>query len=228
MSYWRDKWYWYRHKAELQVWHRVVGGYVGVFLVWGLYRSLSPLPLWVEEVVLKGLVLGGMVWWMGVVKEGMRWRDLGVTSEKLFASVYLGLGLGLVLGLVGQLGNWLRHGGLMLIDHGVSSEMVGGFLLLALVTAFWEGLFFYGYMLTQVRRVLAEVPAVVVVGGAYTLLHVPALVIVAQLAWSEVIKALILLLVLGMANAILMLRMRNLAAPMLAQAVWGVTVFLFR
>lgn len=228
MSSVQDMWLWWRHRGQLRAWHEMLWVYIAVWLVWGGYRLFSPLPVVVEEILVKGLVFGGVVYVVGIRQHGLSWRDLGLRVDNLFRSVYLGLGLGMVLAIVGQLANVLRHGGMMLSDQILTSDMVGGFLLLALVTAFWEGLFFYGFLLSRLILVTSEITAVSVIGLMYTLLHVPVLLMTDGLGGTEALKALLLLLTLGISNSILMLRMRNLAAPMLSQVVWGVTLFLFR
>lgn len=228
MSSVQEKWFWWRHRGQLRAWHELLSVYIAVWLIWGGYRLFSPLPVVMEEILLKGLVFGGVVYVAGVRRHGLSLRDLGLRVDNLFQSVYLGLGLGMVLAIVGQMANVLRHGGMMLNDQGLTSDMVGGFLLLALVTAFWEGLFFYGFLLQRLVLVTSEITAVSIIGLMYTLLHVPVLLMTDGLGGGEVLKALLLLLTLGISNSILMLRMRNLAAPILSQVVWGVTLFLFR
>jgi Fe2+ transport system protein B len=59
----KDRVYWVKEHEHLAVWHRVIGLYVLVFVVWGLYRLLFRFPVWFEEIVLKGVG----VWFAGVV-----------------------------------------------------------------------------------------------------------------------------------------------------------------
>jgi len=140
----------------------------------------------------------------------------------------LGLGLGVILGFVGQLGNVIRHGTLIFEGYGITSEALGGFIVLSLVTAFWEELVFMGYILKRLEKVLVrEGIRVAVVGGMFAILHFPALA-TSGTSILQLVISLILLTLLGMGNAILMLRQKNLIAPIMAHALWGVTVFLFR
>jgi membrane protease YdiL (CAAX protease family) len=68
---------------------------------------------------------------------------------------------------------------------------------------------------------------ILIVGGMFSFLHVPALV-VQQLGRGQMILSLLLLLSLGMGNAILMLRTKQLMAPVMAHVLWGATIYLFR
>lgn len=223
----RDQWFWWKEKKQMLVWREVLWVFSFLFLVWGTYRLFFRLPLWVEEVVLKAIVFGGPVWWVAR-KKGIGLKELGITSENFFTSVYLGLGLGVILGFVGQLGNLIRHGTVFFEDFGLTSEMMGGFIILSLVTACWEELVFSGYMVARLKQVVkTEQMLVAMVGCLFALLHVPAL-IVQGMSILQVGLSLWLLLVLGMGNAILRLRQKNLVAPIMAHALWGVAVFLFR
>jgi len=87
---------------------------------------------------------------------------------------------------------------------------------------------FSGWVLTKLSSVIKrEQLLVVVVGIMFSVLHIPAL-LVQQLSIFQVLLSVVLLVGLGVANSILMLRTRNLIAPVMAHALWGVTVFLFR
>ena len=131
----KDKFYLTVNKKSLLVWREMVWFYTLLFLVWGAYRLFFRMPVWIEEAVFKAIVFGVPVFLMARKK---KWtlESLGITSNNFFQSVYLGLGLGVILGFVGQLGNVIRHGTLVFSDFGMSSEQIGGFLVLSLVTAF--------------------------------------------------------------------------------------------
>jgi membrane protease YdiL (CAAX protease family) len=219
---------WRKHK-QIVTWHRVIGLYAFVFIVWGMYRAvLFRMPVWIEEVVLKGLVFGLPVFWLAIRREGHALKDLGVTSKRIFESVYIGISLGVLLGVVGQVGNIVRHGSLTLASYQLHSEDVGIYIILALITAFWEGLLFFGYILLKLSRITHELRAAGITAVLYSFIHLPALLLIQNLGIGQVLLSAVLLGLLGFGSAILMLRYQNLAAPIMVQALWGVTVFLFR
>lgn len=224
----RDRVYWIKEHEHLAVWHRVLGLFMFVLIIWGMYRFLFRLPVWFEELVLKGLVFGLPVLWVVFRWEGWRWQDLGIRLKGLLPSVVFGLGLGMSLGIVGNLGYFWRMGE-MITGWSITAPQLGTFLVLALVTAFWEGLFFAGYVLKKLQVVLVdEWLRAWVVAGMFTLVHVPALLFVHSFQMSQVLVYGLLIMSVGLANMILMLRTGNLAAPILAQTLWGTTVFLFQ
>jgi len=224
-----DRWYFIRAKKKLAIWHRSLGLYAFVFILWGLYRLLFRFPVWIEETFFKAIVFGLPVFVVLYKTKKKPWSFLGMTTKNLFEAVYLGLGLGLLLGFVGQLGNFIRHqGSLVYSDFGLTASNIGAFLILALITAFWEELLFMGYILNHLVITLkSEWQTALITSGLFSMVHLPALV-VSQLPTAQIILQLILLITLGIGNSILMLRTKNLAAPILAHALWGTTIFIFR
>jgi hypothetical protein len=213
---------------RLSGWRELILVYVVILYIWGLYRLLFRLPVWVEEILLKGLVFGGPVYY---VYKRYQWRliDMGVTGINLAPSVYLGVFLGIMMGLVGNVGNIIRHGALLLSDQGVTTAGLGGFIILSLLTAFWEQLLFCGVFLRLAMELIVdEWNSAWLISGLFVLLHVPQLLFVQKLPWEQFMISSILLFLLQMGAVILMFRGRNLLAPVMAQALWGITVYLFR
>jgi hypothetical protein len=203
--------------------------YLVIFIVWGLYRYLFRLPTVFEELVLKGLVFGGSIAWVAYKN---RWNasDLGIRVQELSSSVRWGLLTGVAVGLVGQIGNIVRHKGMLTMNYGLEGEALGTFLLLSIVTAFWEQLVFSGYMLMRLKPLISdEWMRSWVVAFLFVLIHIPALLITSGIhGGGLLILSLILLLLMQLGANLLFYRFNNLAAPILAQALWGVTIYLFR
>ena len=223
----KDRLFLIKEKKHLVVWREMAWFYVLLIMLWGIYRLFFRFPILIEEVFFKALVFGLPVWWLA---RRNKWslKSIGISGDGFFQSVYLGLGLGVILGFLGQLGNVIRHGTLVFEDFGLTSEMMGGFIILSLVTAFWEELVFMGYFLKRMSGVIAnEQHRVIIIGLLFSFLHVPALWI-QGMPMLQIVISLLLLTLLGMGNAILMLRQKNLIAPIMSHALWGVAVFLFR
>jgi hypothetical protein len=203
--------------------------YVAILVIWGMYRLLFRLPVVVEETLFKGIVFGAPVWWAVYKAKLLPAEAVGLTNRRLLAGVYLGLFLGMGLGLVAQVSNIMRHGGLLLSNYGVTSESVGGFLLLNMMTAFWEQLLFAGLVLPVLLTAFKdEWRALWITAVLFALLHIPAMVFIQQASFLGVVLGSMLMWLLMMGAGILKLRYGSLAAPVLAQALWGMSVFLFR
>src|SRR6185369_15487443 len=82
-----------------------------ILVVWGFYRFLFKLPDELEEVILKPLVWLIPIYFL-VSREKLGISSLGVTTKKLFPSLYLALALGMVFAVEGLVINVVKYGGL--------------------------------------------------------------------------------------------------------------------
>lgn len=222
----REKIFLMKHKKEITDLHRVMWVYTGIFLVWGLYRLVLRLPVWFEETVLKMMVFGWPVFWVVLHREKKRLEDLGMTTKGLLIAIYLGVFLGGGMGVLGRLAMFIRTGGIRFNPDATSAEF-GNLLLLGLATAFWEELVFMGYMLPRVVKDLKnEWAGVIMVAVMFALLHVPIL-LVEKTDPGQILVRFFLLMSLAVANGILYLRFKNLAAPVFAHVLWGSVIYLF-
>jgi len=222
-----DKWFLVREGSKLEKAHQVIGAYVLVFMVWGMYRLLFRMPLWVEEVILKGLVMGGVVGYMVWKKERNGWKSLGINTKNFVPAVGFGLAVGVLLLFFGELVNYIQYGELAVNPEALTSGGIGQLLILGLVTAFWEELLMMGYVLTRLKEVWEnEWTRVIVVALMFTLLHLPVMV-VDGLPVVQIMVRSLLVFGVGFGNGVMMLRTENLATPILTHALWGVSVFLF-
>lgn len=200
----------------------VAGLYTVILVVWGFYRLLFRLPVWIEELVIKPMVFVAPVIYRLYQEKSQswseRWASLGVTRVNLG----MGLGLGLALGAF-----YLLVGG-----AGASKEMqlgsVGLTMVLAVATAISEQLVFMGYILLRLARVWRqEWGAVVVTAVLLAVIHVPILVFDYRLPGREILGQFLLVLALGLGNGAIMLRVKNLITPVLAHSLWGWAMVIF-
>jgi len=223
-----NQWFLIKEKKHLQVWHRVIGLYVLALILWGFFRLLSPLPIWIEEVFVKALVLGLPVFYVTLKKEKSDLSSLGIGTKNFFESVYLGLSLGAFFWFFGQISNFIRNkGALTFKEIQPTSSDFGGFLLLALITAWWEELLFMGFILNRLTKVVSEEwKAVMVTSMMFCLMYIPNMIVKGVSIWQMLLQV-ILLFSLGLGNSILMLRTKNLIAPILSHALWGAMIYVF-
>jgi len=202
--------------------------YGGVFIVWTCIRLFTHASVLLEETLIKGAVFSVPLLLFPVFNKGKA-MPLGISGDNFFNSVYAGIILGLVLGLAGQAGNLVRHHSIIFSANSLTSANIGAFLILSLVTAFWEQLLFAGYFLPFTARIFSsELLQVSITGSLFSLIHLPALMLVKNSSFAQIYLSLILLFTLGVSCAILRLRQKNLIAPIMAHALWGVTIFMFR
>jgi hypothetical protein len=202
--------------------------YIFVLIIWSFYRFLNlGLPIWLEELFIKGIIFSSPLI-LFPLRQKSALKTMGIARTNFFQSVYLGIAIGMVLGLAGQAGNLLRHGEFSFQTYGITSATIGSFLMLSLITAFWEQLLFTGYFLARISKtVTSEINQTLLVGLSFSLIHLPALIL-NHSASAQIVLNLLLLFSLGISCVILRLRMKNLIAPIMIHALWGVTIFLFR
>lgn len=202
--------------------------FVLTLILWSFYRYMNPsLPVWIEETLVKGLIFSIPILLLPPSPKPIL-KTLGINRQNFLKSVYLGITIGMILGLAGQVGNLLRHGQFTFTTYGITSATIGSFLILSLITAFWEQLLFTGYFFHQLQTFISsEITQVILVGVGFSLIHLPALLL-NHLFLSQIVFNLLLLFSLGVSCAIFRLRLKNLIAPIMVHALWGVTIFLFR
>ena len=201
--------------------------YGWVLVVWGIYRFLFLLPVWVEELLIKPVVFLGPVAWV-LRREKKWWQTIGWGGD-VFKAAYQGIFLGLMYGLLGLWVNYVKYGRLQLSSYGMGGGEFLVFLGLALATAVSEEVLFRGYLLKRLAEGLGdEEKAVVVSGALFSLIHLPIAVFVWEYGLWEVLVQLFLTLVVGWGNGFLMLKAGNVVASIFSHAFWGVSAFLFR
>jgi len=203
--------------------------YSGLLIVWAAYRYFFHLSIWIEEIVIKGLIFSLPLFLFPLPGKNML-ETIGISRKNFFSSVYMGVLIGMLLGFAGEIGNFLRHNALLFSAFGLdTSGKLGAFLILSLITGFWEQLLFSGYFLEQVQLIVKdEVNAAVITSLLFSFIHMPAYIFVQHMSWSQTILSLCLLFTLGIGCSIIKFRQKNLIAPIMTHALWGVTVFLFR
>ena len=102
-------------------------------------------------------------------------------------------------------------------------------MVLALATALTEQVLFMGYLLPRFQREWKnEWLSTTVVATLFAVLHLPVLVFYYRLGAAAVFGQFLLSFILAFGNSVLMLRLKNIAAPILSHALWGMAVLLFR
>lgn len=207
---------------------KVISIYIGMYIIWAMYRAFFHTSLWIEEIVIKGAIfmLPLIVLPLGK-KEPL--RALGITTTNFFKSASIGIGVGVALGLAGASLNLIRYQTLLPASiSGIITGQIGAYIILAIITAFWEQLAFSGYFLTQlITTTNNEITAVSLTGILFSLIHLPAYLFLHHQSLPALIINLVLLVMLGAGCAILQLRTKNLIAPIMAHVMWGVMLFLF-
>lgn len=208
--------------------HRAMKAYTIIFVLWGLYRLIFRLPEEIEETFLKPLVFVGAILFVERPKKAVKFFLEVWGHGKWLPSMFLGLTFGLIYVAFYGISSVLTFGKLE-FGSDVVGSMWGSFLGISLVTAIWEEWVFPGYMLRTFNAAFHGAwTARVTTAFLFASVHVPILLFWYKFTPGVMLFQFGLLFLLGIGNTILMGLTKNLLAPVLSHALWGVAIFLFR
>ncbi len=199
-----------------------------ILLVWSLYRYFFKFPEWADEFIFKPLVFVVPVLWYVFRVEKRNLASLGITSKRLFTSLYIGFGFGLVFALEGLAANAIKYGGFK-VSPIAAFQQYGFFLILvSLATAFSEELLNRGFLFKRIYEKTKNLPFASFVSTIlFVLLHVPILVTALKFQGATLILFFATDFVLGLANSLLYYNTGSLIAPILVHVFWNMTVALY-
>ena len=195
-----------------------------VFLIWVCYRAFVQLPEWVDEIFAKAVVFGipTILYARNHVRSGS--HQIGLEKIRFWPGLYIGLMVGGLYGFVGVLRSILHADEIMPVML-FSSSIFWRTFFLAIMTAWWESLFFFGYVLNAlIDKVKYEIPAVAIATGVFLLFHLPLRLIIGG---PGLLSALFLLTLFAIGQSILYLRTRSLYSIAISHAIWGMVLLLY-
>jgi membrane protease YdiL (CAAX protease family) len=164
---------------------------------------------------------------------GKIWGDRDNKSDKgnrgdIFKSLYLSIGLGMVLGAEGLFFNYLKYGEFNFAPVlPVGNWGLLGFLGLSGATAISEEVLGRGFLYGQLRHYLPETGAIVLSSLLFVLLHVPIVLFVLKLSGLTLGIYLFSVFILSIANCLLLRFTGSLLSPILVHAFWNMTIGLY-
>lgn len=195
-----------------------------VFLLWMLYRTLFSFPVWFDESIGKAVFFGLPVW-LYLSISGSRSIVATYAPAKLYPGLMLGLAIGGSFGFLGSITSLVLKGGQVQTALLFASPLFWGEFTLSLLTAFWETLFFFSFVMVVIqeryrRWELWQQLAVVV--SIFTLFHIPNAILRLSGLGSIVTIALLALFALG--QALVFHRWRNFYTLVISHSLWGMVL----
>lgn len=193
-------------------------------LLWFFYRSLFAFPVWFDEIVGKALFFGLPVW-LYILATGTSKITATLAAIKVKRGLSLGLAVGGLFGFAASLLAIVQRGG------GVQPVMLfaaDGFwweFLLALLTGFWETLFFFSFVMVVTQDTWRKWPLlqqVLLVAAVFMVFHLPNTIL--RFNGVAVAYQAILLFLFALGQGLLFAREKNAYALMLSHAIWGMVL----
>ncbi len=196
------------------------------FLLWLGYRSLYHFPVWFDETIGKAVFFGLPVWFYLVVSR-RRSLLLPIDLRRFEVGLFLGLAIGGIYGFSTAIASLVAKGGLVQAAPIFASSFFWYEFGLALMTGFWESLFFFVFLAGVISQKYAKSSWYLQIGlsvGLFLLFHLPSVIMREQLSTGIAQGLLLTLFALG--QTLLFYRWRNLYALTLSHAIWGVVLLL--
>lgn len=213
---------------------RVLAIYAIVLFAWGVYRFFYQLSEPLDEFITKPLIFLGPVFWYLSKYEKSNWRLLGFKSKhmshglSITKDIYLGVGLGMLLGAEGLIFNFIKYQGFNFKPVATATEFgLFGLILLSTATAITEETFGRGFLYNFLRYYIPDSKAVPISSFLFLLLHFPIVFFVLKLTGLGLFIYLSTILILSIANCIIFRITESIYAPILIHLFWAVTMGLY-
>lgn len=196
------------------------------FFLWVVYRAIFHFPVWFDESIGK-LIFFALPVLLYVSISGSREILETFSLQKLKPGLLLGLAVGGLFGFAGALLGVVSRGGQVTVMPYYFADWFWQEMFLAILTGFFETLFFYSFVMVIVEAkfahldLLKRISAVAVI---FLLFHLPNILL--RFAPAEAILQILLLLAFGYGQALLFYNKRNAYMLVLVQAIWGMVLLI--
>ncbi|MDQ3008591.1 MAG: hypothetical protein M3Q81_03270 [bacterium] len=196
------------------------------FIFWVIYRLIFTFPVAFDETIGKALFFGLPVW-LYVSMTGSRIIPDTFDLIKLRRGLLLGIAFGGIFGFASVLLKLWQGDQVVVAAPLFTAPLFWGEFILAIMTGFWETLFFFSWIYTVIDQKWFKWPLlqkVVLCAGIFVLFHLPNTVL--RLEGSMGLAQLLLLFLFAMGQALLFHQHRNGYALVLSHAIWGLILLL--
>lgn len=193
-------------------------------LLWFFYRSLFTFPVWFDELVGKALFFGLPVWLYVMVTGTQKITDT-LRSSLFKRGLSLGLAVGGVLGFAASLLAIYQRGGGVQPAALFAADGFWWEFFLALLTGFWETLFFFSFVMIALQDTWKHWPLlkqVVIVAAVFVVFHLPNAIL--RFSGPAIMYQAILLFLFAIGQGFLFAREKNAYALILSHAIWGMVL----
>lgn len=193
-------------------------------ILWIGYRLLFHFPVWFDETIGKAVFFGLPVWMYVFITRNKQMME-AFDVRRLQSGLFLGLAIGGVFGFAASLATLVsKQVVFQSVPLFISTDFWYEFML-AMLTGFWESLFFYVWIMVVVVQKLHRWPLLnqlLLVTGIFLVFHIPNTLL--RFSPIDVAPQLFLLAFFAFGQALVFFRSRNLYALALSHAIWGMVL----
>ena len=195
-------------------------------MLWFLYRALFHFPVWFDETIGKALFFGLPVW-LYVSITGYQAISDSINSFKFRPGLMTGLAFGGILGFAATLARYYQNNIPIQAAWVFASDAFWVEFGLALLTGFWETLFFFSFVQSVLQDKYRSWPwlkQLLLTALIFWIFHVPNSLL--RFSGAGVWYQLFLMFFFALGQAFLFTYKRNAFTLIITQALWGMVLLI--
>lgn len=196
-------------------------------ILWFLYRGIFNFSVLFDETIGKAIFFGLPIW-IYISATGDKKISESLAANKMATGLLRGLAYGGLFGFMAILLVNLTSGSSLVAAPLFMADDFWGKFFLALLTAFWESLFFYSFIQTtigrQFKQSLSNWQQVLVVSLIFLLFHLPNIVL--RFSGTAIAMQIILLYLFGLGQSIIFAKEKNVYTLILNHTLWGMVLLI--
>ena len=196
------------------------------FILWSLYRSLFNFPVEFDETLGKAIFFAlPVLIYVNTTKDKAVIKALD--PKRLFPGLLRGLAYGGILGFMTILLVAIKKGSIFIPAPVFMADSFWLESFLALMTAFWESLFFFGFVQTVLSSVLKKpgIGKVLLLSSLiFLLFHLPNLVL--RFSGLDVSFLVGLLYLFGFGQALIFSQEKSIYPLIMTHTIWGLILMI--
>jgi len=193
-------------------------------IFWVVYRSIFNFPVWFDETIGKAIFFGLPVW-LYISISGMRSIPDTFDFYKMKRGLLIGIAVGGIYGFVASLIAIMQHGGQVEAASLFMSDSFWIEFALALLTGFWETLFFYSFVMLVIQDKYKSWPLlnqILLVAMIFMVFHIPNTIL--RFGGMAVMQQFFILTLFAIGQGYLFESEKNGYALAISQAIWGMVL----
>ncbi len=198
-----------------------------ILVIWFIYRSLFQFPVWFDEIIGKAVFFGLPVW-LYITITGFRPIIDSVRLDKLKPGLLRGIAFGGIFGFLTLFLRLLQNNGAFELAPLYLMNEFWWQLLLALLTAFWETIFFFSFIMIVVQDLFADwsqLKQVVLVALIFLLFHIPNTFL--RFNMTQTLPVLFLMALFAIGQSYLFSQKNNAFTLIMTHTIWGMCLLIY-
>jgi hypothetical protein len=193
-------------------------------IMWVLYRRLFIFPVWFDETLGKAVFFGLPVM-LYVGMTGEKAISDSFSFEKIKPGLLQGIAFGGLFGFAASIVQLVSSGDQVQASVLFAANSFWQDFLMALMTGFWETVFFFSFVMTVIQIVKKNwslVQQVMLTSLVFMIFHLPNILL--RFSGSYIIGYIILLSGFAVGQAFIYSRRQNGYTLVLSHAIWGMVL----